>query len=226
MSRPSKKQFALLQPTIRLAKYTEEMDQLLDEILEDEQEKCKLLGTNKQKLTQLQICEIFEQRGFDISQSTISNKIREKRNKPKECYIRQKYDYGDRLEFDFGEVGLVIDGVVDTYYMAVLSSPAANFRWAYLYKNQKKAVFLDAHVRFFEMVEGCYKEVVYDNMKNVVTRFIGKNEKQLNEDLIKLAIYYGFDINVTNCFGGNEKGHVENSVKTVRNKVFATHLSF
>lgn len=207
-------------------KYTDEMDQLLDEILEDELEKCKLLGTNKQNLTQIQIYEIFKQRGFDIGQSTIGNKIREKRNKTKECYIRQKYDYGDRLEFDFGEVGLVIDGIADAYYMAVLSSPAGNFRWAYLYKNQKKAVFLDAHVRFFEMVKGAYKEVVYDNMKNVVTRFIGKNEKQLNEDLIKLSIYYGFDINVTNCFSGNEKGHVENSVKTVRNKVFATHYRF
>ncbi len=113
-----------------------------------------MLGNNKQKLTQLQIYDIFKQRKFDISQSTIGNKIREKRNKPKECYIRQEYDYGDRLEFDFGEVGLVIDGIVFTFYLAVLSSPATNFRWAYLYSNQKKSVFLDAHVRFFEMVRG------------------------------------------------------------------------
>ncbi len=33
-------------------KYTEEMDRLLDEILADENEKCKLLGTDKQQLTQ------------------------------------------------------------------------------------------------------------------------------------------------------------------------------
>lgn len=57
-------------------KYTEEMDRLVDE-----QEKCKLLGNNKQKLTQLQIYEIFKRRKFDISQSTIGNKIRGKRNK-------------------------------------------------------------------------------------------------------------------------------------------------
>jgi transposase len=207
-------------------KYTKEMDQFLDEILESEQEKCKLLGTNKQKLTQVQIYELFKQKGFDISKSTISNKIREKRNQPKECYIRQKYDYGDRLEYDFGEVRLVIDGIVDTYYLAVLSSPASNFRWAYLYKNQKKEVFLDSHVRFFEMMKGVYKEIVYDNMKNVVTRFIGKHEKELNEDLLKMSIYYEFEINVTNCFSGNEKGHVESSVKTLRNKIFGIHYRF
>ena len=186
-------------------KYTKEMDMYLDEILTDEIEKIKLLGRNKQQLTQVQIYDLIVARGSDISLSTITNKIREKRNKPKECFIRQEYDYGDRLEYDFGEVKLVIDGELGTYHMAVLSSPAGDFRWAFLYKNQKKEVFMDSHVRFFEMMGGTYKEVVYDNMKNVVTRFIGKNEKQLNSDLIKLSLYYGFDINVTNCFKGNEK---------------------
>ena len=110
--------------------------------------------------------------------------------------------------------------------MAVLSSPGSDFRWLYLYTNQKKDVFMDSHVKFFEMLGGSYKEVVYDNMKNVVSKFIGKNEKQLNEDLIKLSIYYGFTINVTNCFKGNEKGHVEGSVKMLRNQIFADKWAF
>lgn len=207
-------------------KYTEEMDMYLDEILADEVEKTKILGRNKQQLTQAQIYDLIVEKGFDISHSTITNKIREKRNKSKECFIRQDYNYGDRLEYDFGEVKLVIDGEASTYHMAVLSAPAGDFRWAYLYKNQKNEVFMDSHVRFFEMVEGTYKEVVYDNMKNVVTRFIGKHEKELNSDLLKLSIYYGFDINVTNCFKGNEKGYVESSVKIIRNKVFAKHYKF
>lgn len=207
-------------------KYTLEIDQFLDEILEDEKEKCKVLGTNKQQLTQLQIYELVVDEGFEISQSTITNKIREKRKKVKECFIKQDYDYGDRLEYDFGEVKLEIDGIIGTYHMAVLSSPGGDFRWSYLYKNQKQDVFLDSHVRFFELVKGVYREVVYDNMKNVVTRFVGRNEKELNKELLKLSLYYGFDINVTNCFKGNEKGHVEGSVKIIRNKVFALHYKF
>lgn len=162
-------------------KYTIEMDQFLDEVLEDEKEKCKVLGTNKQQLTQLQIYELVVGEGFEISQSTITNKIREKRKKVKECFIKQDYDYGDRLEYDFGEVKLEIDGTIGTYHMAVLSSPGGDFRWSYLYKNQKQDVFLDSHVRFFELVKGTYKEVVYDNMKNVVTRFLGKNEKEMKK---------------------------------------------
>lgn len=207
-------------------KYTDEIDQRLNEILNLEQKKDSLLGSHKQNLTKLQIHEILDIEGFDISYSTIAVKVNEKLSKAKECFIKQFYEFGDRLEYDFGEVKLLIGDKLDTYHMAVISSPAADFRWAFLYKNQKKNVFMDSHVRFFEMVGGVYKEVVYDNMKNVVTKFIGKTEKELNEDLVKMSIYYGFDINVTNCFSGNEKGHVEGSVKIIRNHVFAKNYEF
>ena len=210
----------------RAYKYTAEIDAALDQILESEDEKSLLLGSNKQYLTNLQIHQQLVAQGFDIGKSTISTKIKEKRNRKKECFIRQDYDFGDRLEFDFGEVKLVHGTEVHNYHMAVFSSPAGNFRWCYLYKNQSKDVFLDAHVNFFEMMGGSHKEVVYDNMRNVVTKFIGKNEKQLNEDLIKMSLYYGFDINVTNCFSGNEKGHVEGSVKILRNKIFGPKFKF
>ena len=164
--------------------------------------------------------------GYDIGLSTINTAVNTLRKKSKECFIRQEYEYGNRLEYDFGEAQLCINGKVNTYHMAVLSSPGGKFRWAYLYTNQKKDVFLDSQVQFFEMVGGTYKEVVYDNMRNVVTKFIGRNEKELNEDLVKLSIYYGFKINVTNCFSGNEKGYVESSVKILRNRIFATNYSF
>ena len=207
-------------------KYSDEIDRALNEILKSEKEKVRLLGANKQKLTSLQIHQELISQGFDIGKSTIAMKISEKRKFSKECFIRQEYEYGDRLEFDFGEVKLVINNEFCKYYMAVLSSPASNLRWCYLYKNQTKDVFLDAHVKFFEMMQGVYREVVYDNMKNVVTKFIGKNEKVLNEDLIKMSLYYGFTINVTNCFSGNEKGHVEGSVKFLRNKIFGPKYQF
>ncbi len=207
-------------------KYTEAMDQFLDNVLASEKKKDTILGTHKQKRTNEQIYQIVLKEGFDISQSTISNHIRIKRDKHKECFIRQQYDLGDRLEYDFGEVKLVIDGNVQTLHLAVLSSPASDFRWAYLYKNQKKDVFMDSHVRFFRMTGGIYKEMVYDNMRNVVSKFIGRSAKVLNPDLLILSNYYGFRINVTNCFKGNEKGHVEGSVKIIRNQVFAEKYEF
>ena len=208
-------------------KYNKEIDAALEMILESEKEKCRLLGErHKQHLTNVQIHRLVCEQGFDIGLTTISDHVREKRKIIKEAYIRQQYDYGDRLEYDFGDIRLVIGGVVGRYYIAAMGSPAGKFRYGYLYKNQKKDVFMDSHVRFFNMVNGVYRSVVYDNMKNVVSKFIGKGEKELNPDLIKMSLYYGFDIDVTNCYSGNEKGYVESSVKVIRNEVFAVKYTF
>ena len=208
-------------------KYNEQIDALLDAILAGETAKDIVLGgSHKQKLTNVQIHRMVRDAGHDIGLSVVSDHIREKRGKIREAFIRQEYDLGARLEYDFGEVKLVIGGKAGKYYLAVFSSPASDFRWAYLYTNQKKEVFMDSHVRFFEMAGGSYKETVYDNMRNVVSRFIGRSEKQLNPDLLKMSLYYGYSPNVTNCFAGNEKGHVEGSVKIIRNKVFAVKYQF
>ena len=207
-------------------KVTPEFLNALEKILEDEEKKVKVLGTHKQALTKQQIYELLKKQGFSLSYSTVVLEIKRIKNSGKECFIRQDYEFGDRLEYDFGEVKLVINGITKKYYIAVLSSPAGNFRWCYLYDNCKKDVFLDSHVRFFKMLGGVWKEVVYDNMRNVVSKFIGKNEKELNEDLVKMSLYYGFDINVTNAFSGNEKGYVEGSVKYLRNKIFAENYKF
>lgn len=207
-------------------KVTPEFLNALEKILEEEEKKIKTLGTNKQALTKQQIYELLKKQGFPLSYSTVVLEMKRIKNSGNECFIRQNYDFGDRLEYDFGEVKLVINGIVKRYYIAVLSSPAGNFRWCYLYDNCKKDVFLDSHVRFFKMIGGVWKEIVYDNMRNVVSKFIGKNEKELNEDLVKMSLYYGFDINVTNAFSGNEKGYVEGSVKYLRNKIFAENYKF
>jgi len=208
-------------------KYTDELDKRLKAILKEEEYKDRLFGpTHKQKLTNKQIHQKLADEGFEISSATINIALAGIRKRQKEVFIRQQYDLGDRLEYDFGEVFLECGEGVKTYHMAVLSSPSGSFRWLYLYTNQKKAVFMDSHVRFFEMMGGSYHEIVYDNMRNVVSKFIGKNEKQLNDDLLKMSVYYGFKINVTNCFKANEKGHVEKSVDVVRNQIFADTWSF
>jgi transposase len=208
-------------------KYTEGVETRLKEILKEEKRKDAALGQgHKQSLTNKQIFEKLRDEGVDIGQSTINNALSKLRARPKQVYIRQMYDYGDRVEYDFGEVRLVIGGIVGVYHMALFTSAAGKYRWVKLYRNQKKPVFMDSHVRFFEHIGGCWREVVYDNMKNVVTKFIGKNEKELNPDLIKMSMYYGFKINVTNCFSGHEKGAVEKSVDVVRTELFATSYTF
>lgn len=208
-------------------KWSKEMDDFMDHHLELENDRSVKFGINhKQKLTNVMMHELMLEAGFDIGISTVRINMIEKRQKIKEVFIRQTYLPGQRFEFDYGEVLLMINREKVKMYLAVISSPYSDYRTAYLYNNQNQKTFLDAHNRLFEEIGGIPQEMVYDNMRNVVTKFIGRNEKQLNKKLVQLAFYYGFNINVTNCFSGNEKGHVEGSVKYIRNKVFTTHYEF
>lgn len=206
-------------------KYTEEIDRLLDQILLDEENKAKELTSKKQQLTCVQIHELIRKEGFDIGLTTITAKIKEKRNRYKECFIAQTYEYGQRFEYDFGEAELLIGGVKQKVQMAGIACPASGYRWARLYESQRMEVFLDSHVRFFHELSGCFTEGVYDNMRNAVSHFTC-TQKTVNEELAKLSLYYGFHVNLTNARSGNEKGTVEGSVRVIRNKAFALRYKF
>lgn len=209
-------------PTKRTSQFYDD----LDKILKDEEIKRRDLKTHKQSLTKRQIYKKIRKMGYDVCYSTVFYALQELEYNNKECFIRQQHELGERLEYDFGEVKLIINDKLERHYMAVISSPAAGFRWCFLYQNSKKDVFLDSHVKFFAMIGGVWKEVVYDNMRNVVRKFLGKNEKILDDDLMRLSCYYGFKINTTNAFSGNEKGYVEGSVKFLRNQIFADNYRF
>ncbi len=200
-------------------KLTEEIINKIDSYLE-ENEKKRQTGKSKQQKKKIDIHEALLDEGHDISYSTVCNYIKNKLDEKKEAYIRQEYDLGDVSEFDWGHVKLEINGESKTIQMAVMTTAKGNYRFAYLYQNQKMESFLDSHVRFFNHVGGVHNEIVYDNMKVAVARFVSKTEKEPTEDLLKLSMYYGFNYRFCNARRGNEKGHVERSVEYVRRKVF------
>lgn len=207
-------------------KWTAEMDDFLDRILASEEEKRKRLRTSKQQLTKTQMHALMLAEGFDIGLTTVCAKVNAKRMAAAEAFIAQSYRYGQRFEYDFGEAHIVIGGKLTKVSMAVMTAPASGYRFALLYPNQRFEAFADSQVRFFEHMGGCFEEGVYDNMRNVVAKFVGRGGKVINEGLLSLAAYYGFRVVTTNVRAGNEKGSVENAVKVVRNAAFAAEWEF
>ena len=88
-------------------KVTPEFLNALEKILKDEEKKVKVLGTNKQALTKQQIYELLKKQGFPLSYSTVVLEMKRIKSSENECFIRQDYDFGDRLEYYFGEVKLI-----------------------------------------------------------------------------------------------------------------------
>ncbi len=202
-------------------KLTPEIKDRINEILEDENRKIKLYGLNhKNKRNIKDFHEILVNDGYDISYTTVRNYVSPKIKKMEEVYIRQTYDFGQRLEFDFGERWVTIDGKKTKVYIAVLCSAATNYRDYYVYSNKSNESFIDSQVRFFKK-HGVYQTVVYDNMRNVVKKFVGRNKRELTDLVLSLSNYYEFEIVLANPYAGNEKGHVERSVNVVGHELFA-----
>lgn len=199
---------------------TDQMLERIDEFLKENEVK-RSSGRSKQQMKKIDIFEKLIEEGFQVSYPTIVRTVRSIETRRKEAFIKQDYSYGEICEFDWGEVKLFIDDQLRKFQMAVFTSASGNYRSAVLYPSQKMECFLDSHAEFFEEIQGSYCTMVYDNMKTAVKRFVGRNEKEATEDLIKISLYYGFRYRFCNTAKGNEKGHVERSVEYIRRKVFS-----
>src|SRR6056297_2391504 len=180
----------------------------------------------KQCMTAQDIHENLLRKGYNGSYSTTCNYVRSLKNKVNEAFIKQLYEFGDVCEFDWGDVKLRDEDKIKLYKMAVFTSAKNNARIAFLYRREDTQAFIDSHVRFFELMNGVFKTMVYDNMKVAVAKFVGLHEKEPTEALKKLSLFYGFNYRFCNIYSGNEKPHVERSVDVIRRKAFSCSFDF
>ena len=113
-------------------KLTDEVIEMIEELLQ-ENDRNRLLGRSKQLMKKIDIHEMLIKQGFDISYPTVCNYIRDNYDK-KEAFIRQEYDLGETLEFDWGEVKLTIGGKPMTLQMGLLTTACGSHHYSRLYQ--------------------------------------------------------------------------------------------
>jgi len=207
---------------------TNEIQQAIDNLLQLNEDN-KQQGLVKQLLKKCDIFDQLQSEGFSIGYTSVCNYIKDKKQaatKPQEAYIRQLYAPGSVCEFDWAEVKLRINGELCRYQLAVFTSAYSNYRYARLFSRQDTLSFMEAHIAFFDLLGYVYQELVYDNMRVAVARFVGKHEKQPTDALLQLRGHYGFTHRFCNVRRGNEKGHVERSVEYVRRKSLSLKSTF
>jgi transposase len=206
--------------------FTGELKQRFYELISLDEERDTKLGINKQKLTASLLHRTLKSEGFDVGITTIQTEFKIYKNKHKEAFIKQEYDPGFRAEYDFHEIKVIESGKVKKMYQATITLPHSNYVFAKHYPDQRKENFLDSLISFFEEIGGVPKTIVFDNMRNVVRKFVYGGSKEYTEDLLKFSNYYGFKIITTNPRRGNEKGHVEQGGKVIRKELFTFNYEF
>lgn len=205
-------------------KLTARMISRIEECLEQNREK-RQGGKHKQVMKKVDIWELLKKEGQEIGYTTVCNYVRDQEHR-QETYIRQHYEPGRVCEFDWGEVKLELSGTRQVCQMAVFTLAKSNYRYAVLYLRQDSQSFQQSHVSFFEHLGGVPAQLVYDNMRVAVKRFVGPTEKEATAALLGMSMYYQFDFRFCNVGRGNEKGHVERSVEYVRRKAFSSQDKF
>lgn len=209
-------------------KLTEEIKGQINDLLEHNEQN-RSHGMRKQILKKKDIHQILVSKGYDIGYTTVSVYIRNHLSevgRPREAFIRQEYRPGQSCEFDWGLVKLEIGGQMEDLQMAVFTSSYSNYRYATLFRRQDSPAFQEAHVSFIEHAGVVHEQMLYDNMRVAVAKFVGEHEKEPTQALLQLRGHYGFTHRFCNLYSGNEKGHVERSVEYVRRRAFGLHTGF
>ena len=206
--------------------FTGKLKERFEEIIRLDQERDILLGPNKQKINAAIIFRQLKSEGFKVGETTIRQHFSEYKKKHPEVFIRQEYEPGQRMEYDFHQIKVLINGKERTYHQATISFPFSNHVVGYLFHDETAISVMTSLVDTFELIGGVPKNIVFDNMSTVVKRIIMKNDKEYTQNILKLAAYYGFNIITCNVAKGNEKGHVENSGKLTRVDFFSINYKF
>ena len=170
---------------------------------------------------------LVDKHDYKGSVQTVRYHIRKMVTRKKEVFIKTEFIPADKAEFDWGSLDLLINGIKYQYKLAVFSLPYSNYRFAYIYHNEKMSAFVDAHAKFFKQIKGVPVRVVYDNMRVAVKEFTQKGKENIpTKTLVEMSNFYNYDYVFCNEYSPNEKGSVERSVEVIRRKAFGKKDEF
>ena len=138
--------------------------------------------------------------------------------------MRQVHKAGEKMFVDYSGLRMdIIDrrsGEVRKAEIFVACLGASGYSYAEASHSQKKASFINSHVKAFNFFGGVTAILVPDNLKSAVTK-VDYYEPRLNESYQDLAEHYGTAIIPARPYKPRDKAKVELSVKLVQRWILA-----
>jgi transposase len=168
----------------------------------------------KQRHTKTRIFErLRDEYQFAGSRRAVSDLVNRLVSKPVEVFCPIDHPPGREVQIDWGEATVTLAGEDAKVMIFCARSAYSKATFVRAYMRDDMVSFLDAHVWLFERLGGVPKKLAYDNLKTAVTHVYAGNKRDLTARFVALRSHYLFESRFCNVASGNEKGHVENSVK-------------
>ena len=168
----------------------------------------------KQRHTKTRVFErLRDEYQFVGSRRAVSDLVSRLQDKPAEVFCPIDHPLGEEVQIDWGQAIIVLAGKSTKVMIFCARSAYSKATFVRAYLRDDMVSFLDAHVWLFEQLGGIPKKLAYDNLKTAVTHVYLGNKRDLTARFLALRSHYLFESRFCNVASGNEKGHVENSVK-------------
>lgn len=181
---------------------------------------CRCLLAHNLELTKDEL-EAFLKNELKISlkKYQIKNILAEERMRLYTKHLDLCYQPGEAAQFDWGTIKLTIGGIEKRIYLAVFSFPYSNYRFYYVTESMNKDCFLQAFQAFIHHLGAVPPVLIIDNMRIAIQYRDAK--RTLTPLFQQLEQHYNMKIKPCTPHRPNQKGNVENAVRTVKH-----HLVF
>lgn len=166
---------------------------------------------------------MLRERGFPGSVVQVRRVVRKLRPSRREVFTRLQALPGEAGQVDWADFGKVILGRAERRLSAfVLTLSYSRMLYVEFFFDQCLASFLRGHVNAFEHFGGVPRIIQTDNLRSVVLERRG-DQIRFHPRYLELAGHYCFQTRPCHVARGNEKGHVERSIRYLRDSFFAVH---
>ncbi len=170
----------------------------------------------KQRHTAVRVWErLTKEYQFNGSRRSVSDAvklIRREMTAP-EILVPIEHPCGEEFQVDWGEVTINLNHQPTKVMIFCVRSAYSKATFVRAYQRDDMASFMDAHVWLFQTLGGVPRRLAYDNLSTAVVSVGKRGARTLTSKFIELRSHYLFATRFCNVAAGNEKGHVENSVK-------------
>ena len=183
----------------------------------------------KQRHTATRIWErLRDEHGAEVSLSTVTRAVARLRREfaaERDGAFMDLVWHPGEAQADFGEVDVLLRGVVQRMHHFVLDFPYSNVGLVQLMPGENAECTCLALRNLFEWLGGVPERIVFDNAAGVGHKGYGEREPRLTHLFQAFQAHYGFDCSFCNPYSGHEEGAVESKVGMVRRKLFVPRPS-
>jgi transposase len=178
----------------------------------------KIRGWIEDGLSGVRIFEKLCAQGVHSGSRTVQRAVGKERGKlVKKAFLPFETEPGRQAQVDFGELAVLDESgrLLMKLYLFLMVLGYSRGRYGEILTRTDLTSFLDAHQRAFAFFGGVPQECLYDCMKNVVTRHLGR-EPEWNDTFYSFALHYGFAPRLCPPYASWVKGKVERPIRFIR----------